>query len=82
MNLGLLHTSRGEYGQALEALLASRALCEELGLEHRRAAVDVDLARAYRALNLDAEAAEACITRGRRRSGAWTCRSSWRRRCC
>lgn len=58
MNLGLLHISRGEYGQALEALLASRTLCEELGLELKRAAVDVDLTRAYRALSLEAEAAE------------------------
>ncbi|MCC7367903.1 MAG: CHAT domain-containing protein [Chloroflexi bacterium] len=58
MNLGLLHISRGEYGQALEALLASRALCEELGLDRKRAAVDVDLTRAYRALNLATEAAE------------------------
>ena len=58
MNLGLLHISRGEYGQALEALLASRALCDELGLELKRAAVDVDLTRAYRALSLEAEASE------------------------
>ncbi|MGE3911110.1 MAG: CHAT domain-containing protein, partial [Chloroflexota bacterium] len=58
MNLGLLHISRGEYGQALEALLASRALCDELGLELKRAAVDVDLTRAYQALYLEAEAAE------------------------
>jgi CHAT domain-containing protein len=60
MNLGLLRITRGEYGQALEALLASRALCEQLGLEPKRAAVDLVLARAYQALNLDAEAAAAC----------------------
>src|SRR6185503_1345792 len=33
-------------------------LCEELGLELKRAAVDVDLTRAYRALSLEAEASE------------------------
>jgi tetratricopeptide (TPR) repeat protein len=60
MNLGLLHISRGEYGQALEALTTSRGICQDLGLEQKRAAVDVDLTRAYRALRLDAEAAESC----------------------
>jgi CHAT domain-containing protein/tetratricopeptide (TPR) repeat protein len=60
MNLGLLHISRGEYGQALEALQESRTLCEDLGLEQKRAAVDVDLTRAYRALALDTEASEIC----------------------
>jgi len=60
MNLGLLHIGRGEYGEALEALQASRALCDQLDLQAKRAAVDVDLARAYQALNLDAEAADAC----------------------
>lgn len=59
MNLGLLHLAQG-YGQALEALTTSRSLCQELGLEQKRAAVDVDLTRAYRALRLDAEAAESC----------------------
>src|SRR5690606_27888986 len=43
MNLGLLHINRGEYGQALEALLSGRTLCDDLGLEQKRAAVDVDL---------------------------------------
>jgi CHAT domain-containing protein len=60
MNLGLLHISRGEYGQALDTLLESQAICGELGLEQKRAAVDVDLTRAYRALGLDAEADERC----------------------
>jgi CHAT domain-containing protein len=60
MNLGLLHISRGEYGQALEALLESRTISDELGLAAKRAAVDVDLTRAYRALGLDAEASERC----------------------
>jgi len=60
MNLGLLHINRGEYGQALEALSSGRTICDDLGLEQKRAAVDVDLTRAYQALNLDAEAAEAC----------------------
>src|SRR5436190_13638205 len=60
MNLGLLHINRGEYGQALEVLLASRSLCEELGLDQKRAGVDLVRVRAYQALSLDAEAAEAC----------------------
>jgi hypothetical protein len=58
MNLGLLRMSRGEYGQALESLLESRSLSDELGLEPKRAAADLVLARTYQALNLDAEAAE------------------------
>jgi CHAT domain-containing protein len=60
MNLGLLHISRGEYGQALDTLLESQTISGELGLEQKRAAVDVDLTRAYRALGLDAEASERC----------------------
>src|SRR5215212_7437253 len=60
MNLGLLHVNRGEFGEAIEELSASRALCEELGLEAKRAAVDLDLTRTYQALSLVSEAAEAC----------------------
>ncbi len=60
MNLGLLHLRRGEYARALGELGASRVLCEELGLDAKRVAVDLDLARTYLALNLHSEAAEAC----------------------
>jgi CHAT domain-containing protein len=60
MNLGLLHVNRGEFGEAIEELSASRALCEDLGLEAKRAAVDLDLTRTYQALSLVSEAAEAC----------------------
>jgi CHAT domain-containing protein/tetratricopeptide (TPR) repeat protein len=60
MNIGHIHISRGEYGQALEALAESRSLCDQLGLEQKRAAVDVDLTRAYRALSLDTEASDTC----------------------